>query len=90
MRLVMDTLFLEEVEFYLPMTVAQRCRVAPSREEELRQAMAYVGLELIDYDSFTVSPSLPPRSRDRLEPWDMFRVFSKAFRERTERAAAYR
>lgn len=86
----MDTLFLETCEFRLPFVVVQRCRIQPSQEEVLRELMAAVGVELIDYGSFTVRPSMPPRDRDLNESWDLVSAYSKAYRERAERAAARR
>lgn len=90
MRLVMDLLFLEEIEFKVEHAVFLRARVAPSREEVLRILMENVGIELVDYHAFTVQPCMPPPQRDHLESWDMVKAYSQAFRERTERAAAYR
>jgi hypothetical protein len=90
MRLVLDTLFLETLQFQIPHVIATRCRIAPSREDELRQLMELVGIELIDYGSFTVQPCMPPARRDRLESWDAVNAYSRAYRERAERAAAPR
>lgn len=97
----MDVLFLEEVEFKVEHTVFLRARVAPSREEVLRFLMANVGIELVDYHSFTVQPCMPPgwnpkaggwdrQPVDLSETWDVVKAYSRAFRERTERDAAHR
>ncbi len=77
----MDALFLETLEFNLLGLLFAQCCVAPSREEVLRNAMAEVGLELIDYGDWTHVYTLdnPPTMR--------VRVFSKAWRERAERQA---
>lgn len=85
----MDVLFLEEIVFRLPVGPWNQCSIAPSREEVLRQAMALVGIELIDYDSFTM---VPTRYRDLHGEALICEItaYSAAFRERTERAAAYR
>ena len=74
----MDTLFLEEMGFSIAQAEWNRCRVNPSFEEALRAAMVLVGIELIDYGSFI---AIPGGSRTQV------RVFSKAYRERAERAA---
>jgi hypothetical protein len=89
-RLVMDVLFLEHLEFRLPHGTVMRSRAAASQEEVLRSLMAAVGIELIDYGSFTVQPCMPPAGRDRLESWDLVTAFSKAYRERAERDARAR
>ena len=90
----MDVLFLEELTFTVSDMHYYRAAVAPSREEMLRALMVNVGLELIDYDSFTAQPlALPrdPAERARAQSLRVrIEVYSAAFRERTERAAAYR
>jgi hypothetical protein len=84
--MVMDTLFLEVLTFKVtPLDVA-RARVAFSQEEVLRALMAGVGLELIDYGSFTVQPMRLSSPR-HLESWDLVSCYSKAYRERLERDA---
>lgn len=83
----MDVLFSEALQFNLPHEIVMRCRVAPSQEEVLRQLMQAVGIELIDYDSFTVQPIMPPKPL-ALEAWDRVSVYSKAYRERRERETA--
>jgi hypothetical protein len=85
-RLVMDVLFLEEIAFELPAIEVARCSVALSQEEVLRSLLELVGIELIDYGSFTVQPVIPPWHR-RLESWYLVSAYSKAFRERVERDA---
>lgn len=52
MRLVMDLLFVEELEFAIP-TQPEGAQLAQtwSREEALTQACAAAGLELVDYGS---------------------------------------
>ena len=94
MRLVIDVLFCEAIHFRLPATIYYRRAVAPSQEEALRGFMAEVGLELIDYGSFAVQPqalswdpALPPRSPTVHVLVD---VYSKAYRESTEREAGRR
>jgi len=79
MRLVMDTLFLEELEFEIGRDEWRYCSIKPSREESLRAALAKVGLELIDYGSYTTQPFGVLQTT--------VRVYSKAFRERLERDA---
>ena len=84
----MDTLFLETIEFKVDHLVAVQCGTAVSREEVLRGLMEHVGLELIDYGSFTVRPCMTPR------PWpptfDQVDAYSVAYRARAERAAGHR
>lgn len=84
MRLVIDTLFLETLEFRMATGAWNQCSVAPSREESLREAMETVGLELIDYGSFTAVPIPYPHLGVRVS------AYSRAYRERAERAAALR
>ena len=86
----MDVLFAEALEFCLPHGTIMRCRVAPSQEEVLRQMMAEVGIELIDYGSFTVRPiegfaGPGPLAKDAMI--DLVLVYSRAYRERREREA---
>ena len=82
-RLVLDTLFCEVVTFVVPSADFRVCACALSQEEVLRSAMAYVGLELIDYGSWFARPD--PRGA-------LMQVlaYSKAYRERAERATAAR
>lgn len=82
----MDVLFVENVQFKLPVTDVMRCRVARSQEEVLRGMLELVGIELIDYGSFTVQPLMLERPR-HLESWDLINCYSKAYRERVERDA---
>ncbi len=89
----MDVLFLEHLEFKLPVNTFAVCQVAPSKEEMLRRAMVEVGLELIDYGSF-IARDVPVPQVLQYAPETIFQVkveaFSKAYRERAERAAAHR
>ena len=84
----MDTLFLETLDFGIPLDVWAACQPEPSREEVLRKAMTVVGLELIDYGSFTAGKYFPPATPQMARA--LISVFSKASRERAERAAAPR
>jgi len=91
--MVMDALFLETFEFKLAFAVFAPCRVAPSMEEILRQAMAVIGIELIDYGSYTTTMVMPPAVDgiiDGSQATVEIDVYSKAYRERAERAAAQR
>jgi hypothetical protein len=81
-RLVMDTLFLDHLEFELTYRQHAYCGTAPSREEVLRRAMAEVGIELIDYGSFTQHINSAAAIG--------INVYSKAYRERMERDTAGR
>jgi len=82
MRLVLDVIFLEALDFQLDKTEWKRCQVERSQEEVLRAALVLVGLELIDYGSFVAKPyGLLSVTID---------VYSKAYRERAERATASR
>lgn len=94
MRLVMDVLFLESLEFTLPILTYAPCRVAPSMEEILRSAMVRAGIELIDYGSFTATTVMPAATNGGIIDGNLatveFAVFSKAYRERTERNAMAR
>ena len=76
----MDVMFLEELQFHLLSDVYRDCSTQPSRQEVLRRCLAAKGLELIDYDSFMVIPLGAAAVR--------IDVYSRAFRERAERAAA--
>lgn len=80
----MDILFLEVVEFTLLIPEWYLCRIAPSQEEVLRQALALVGIELLDYGCFTVKPVAGHSALVLVS------AYSKAWRERTERASAAR
>lgn len=82
----MDVLFCEAITFKVAPIDIARCRIAVSQEEVLRALMEVVGIELIDYGSFTVKPVVLPSPR-HLEPWDLVSVYSKAYRERIEREA---
>lgn len=86
MRLVMDVLFCEAITFKVRSIDLARCRIQFSQEEVLRALLEVVGIELIDYGSFTVQPVMqaPPR---HLEAWALVSVYSKAYRERVERDA---
>jgi len=89
----MDTLFVEIVQFKMPIAVFAPCRVAPSMEEILRQAMATQGIELIDYGSYTAETKMPASVDgviDGSQAVVSIKVYSKAYRERVERAAAQR
>lgn len=92
-RLVMDVLFLETFEFSLPITSYAPCRIAPSREEILRQAMAVVGIELIDYGAFTAT-TVMPLAVNGVVAGELavveINVYSHAYRERLERATVTR
>jgi hypothetical protein len=88
-RLVMDTLFVEIVTFRMPQGEFRRCSCALSQEEVLRQAMEYVGLELIDYDSYIAQPLLTKEPRVK-EAFMGVTAYSRAYRERAERATAAR
>lgn len=83
----MDVLFCEVIYFQIRTIDVARCRIALSQEEVLRGLMELVGVELIDYGSFTVQPILTPHGRRILEPWELVSVYSKAYRERVERDA---
>lgn len=75
----MDLLFLEHLEFRLPLVLFAHCRIASSQEEVLRNALASAGLELIDYGSWT----------DRIlakSGYVLVSAYSRAYRERAERA----
>jgi hypothetical protein len=80
-RLVLDVLFLDHLEFSLSTLDYSRCSTAWSREEVLRKALEGIGLELIDYGSFIVQPR---------GAWRRIEVYSKAYRERAERATLSR
>lgn len=80
----MDLVFLEVVEFTLFIPEWLLCRIAPSQEEALRAAMALVGIELLDYGCFTVRELGPPTGRVLVS------AYSKAWREKAERATASR
>lgn len=89
----MDTMFLETLEFALPIITYAPCRVAPSMEEILRQTMATVGIELIDYGSFTATTVMPAAVDGVIDgalAVVEIKAYSKAYRERVERAAATR
>jgi hypothetical protein len=91
MRMVMDVMFLEVLEFTLPIATYAPCRVASSMEEILRQAMTAVGIELIDYGSFTATTVMPAPVNgvvDGAKATVEISAYSKAYRERMERAAA--
>lgn len=92
MRLVQDLVFLETLEFRLSIHDAAQVRVAQSKEEVLRQAMVLVGLELIDYGSFTEEAVMLKGGINLCGPEmkAVYRVYSKAYRERAERAAGLR
>lgn len=79
----MDVCFLEMLEFELTYRQHAYCYTEPSREEVLRKAMAHVGLELIDYGSFTEHINSAAAAVG-------IQVYSKAYRERAERAATHR
>lgn len=85
MRMVMDLCFLEVLEFTLLPIEMALVRCARSQEGVLRGAMATVGLELLDYGSFTaVALNLPDVTAYRVT------AYSKAWREKAERATASR
>jgi hypothetical protein len=86
MRLVMDVLFLEEMLFRVQASTYYRHRNAWSREEVLRALMKEVGIEMIDYGSFTVQPVEPPIPITSVVQYYVA-VYSKAYRERVERDA---
>jgi hypothetical protein len=83
----MDVLFCEVIEFTLQVGTWNKCSVALSREESLREAMEQVGLELIDYGAFTVKP-LSYTQTNSLQC--LVSIYSKAYRARLEREALYR
>lgn len=80
----MDLCFCETFEFTLLVPDWHRCRIARSQEEVLRATMARAGIELLDYGCFTVKPVAG--SSDTV----LVTAYSKAWRERTERASAAR
>lgn len=83
MKAVMDLLFLEELEFEVPAIVAGRAlAVQDSLSLAITAICESVGIELVDYDRMTVSPGPPGISTA------MVRVFSRAYREKAERANA--
>lgn len=82
----MDVLFCEVITFKVAPIDVARCRIAFSQEEVLRALMLEVGIELIDYGSFTVKPMVRGAPH-HLEAWDLVSVYSKAYRERVERDA---
>lgn len=82
----MDVMFVEAVTFRLPALEVAQCRIAFSQEEVLRGLLAQIGIELIDYGSFTVQPVMLPTPR-HLESWNLVSVYSRAYRERVERDA---
>ena len=48
--MVLDQLFVEQLDFYLPAEVARRCmQVNKTVADAFREACSLVGLELIDY-----------------------------------------
>jgi len=52
MRLVMDQLFIDTLDFQVPVATARRCdATAGSMAEALKAACAEVGIELIDYET---------------------------------------
>lgn len=84
MRLVMDVLFCDTVEFELPVLEWNRCRTAVSQEEVLRSAMLEAGIELIDYGSFM---TLIIADTTAIGRHIQVRAYSKAWRSRLEREA---
>jgi len=78
----MDLLFLEELRFKLSALDWAQAKACSSMGEALERALAYIGIELIDYGSFTAQP----------QPNDVVCIsaYSKAYRERVERQAAWR
>lgn len=82
MRHVLDVLFIETLHFSLPPVEFAACNSAFSREEVLRKAMECIGIELIDYGSWT--QVLTQGGRVKIS------ACSKAYRERAERATASR
>lgn len=82
----MDVLFCEEILFRVPASVYYQRRIAPSQEEVLRGLMEEVGIELIDYGSFTVLPCSPPIPITTVVQYYVA-AYSKAYRERVERDA---
>lgn len=82
-RLVLDVMFLETLQFRMLVDHYRVCAIAPSREEVLRRCLESKGIELIDYDSWTVQPLGSTQMID-------IRVYSRAYRERLERATASR
>jgi hypothetical protein len=80
----MDVLFIEYLEFTLQVGDWNKCSIALSREESLREALEGIGIELIDYGSFTVQP-MSYTETGSLKC--VVRAYSKAFRERVERDA---
>ena len=82
----MDVLFCEVITFKVPGLEIARRRVAPSQEEVLRGLLELVGIELIDYGSFTVQP-IRYVDRSTPEPEYLVSCYSKAYRERVERDA---
>jgi hypothetical protein len=85
----MDLIFVEVVNFRLPQGEFRRCCIEVSQEEVLRQAMVCVGLELIDYGSFIAQPLLSTEPMVK-EAWIGVTAYSRAYRERAERATASR
>lgn len=83
MKPVMDLLFLEELEFEVPTIVANRATATQaSLSLAIKAICEHVGIELVDYDRMIVRPGLPLGVSTSL-----VRVFSKAYREKAERAA---
>lgn len=91
MRLVMDLLFIEELDFQISLDQGMRCiHTTKSVEDAAARACALVGIELVDYHSCVfraaqrgllgVTPTVEYRTDVKLR--------SKAWRERTERFAA--
>jgi hypothetical protein len=89
-RTVLDVVFVEMIQFQLPLVDYGRCRIASSQEEVLRQSMARVGLELIDYGSFTVQPVVDKRPPDPAGLQVLVTALSKAYCERAERVTSSR
>jgi hypothetical protein len=81
-------LFLETLDFAIPLDVWAACQPEPSREEVLRKAMTEVGLDLIDYGSFTDGKYFDAAAPHAALA--LISVYSKAFRERAERSAGRR
>jgi hypothetical protein len=89
MRLVQDTIFCEILEFEVEGLAFRHCAIAVSQEEVLRKLMATVGIELIDYGSWFATPWKYRQLPDAVPAMRVL-AYSKAYRERAERATALR
>lgn len=89
MRLVQDLIFLEQLDFAIPLIDAHRCQhTTKSWGAAAAMACELVGIELQDYHTAVFSPraSAGPYSDIVVE----VSLRSKAWRERVERFGQYR